>query len=124
LNYSGTIEIRSALTGNHKNAGVERYNSLNQQHLEPVTEIAEDGTILLVVKTTQSDILVATACHTALSVEATPKISSDHGWIQQEYAFEAHKDREVALEKMVAMYTSRDPGVEDPLDEARSAWRS
>jgi len=120
LNYHGRVEIRSALTGNHKNAGVERYNSLNQQQLEPVTEIAEDGTVLLVMKTTQSDILIATACNTALSVEATPKISSDNGWVQQEFAFEAKKDQEVVLEKLVSIYTSRDPGVEDPLEEVRN----
>ena len=30
------------------------------------------------------------------------------------------KDQEVVLEKMVSIYTSRDPGVEDPLEEARA----
>ena len=33
---------------------------------------------------------------------------------------EARQDQEVALEKMVSIYTSRDPEVEDPLEEAMS----
>jgi len=120
LNYSGRVELRSALSGSHKNAGVERYNSLNQQQLEAMTEIAEGDGIQLVVKTTQSDILIATACTTSLSVNVSPEISSGDGWIQQNYAFEAQKNQEVVLEKLVSIYTSRDPGVEDPLEEARS----
>ncbi|TFH27051.1 MAG: beta-phosphoglucomutase family hydrolase, partial [Bacteroidia bacterium] len=120
LNYSGRMEIRSALSGNHKNAGVERYNSLNQQQLEAVTEIATDHGIQLVVKTAQSDILIAAGCSCTLSVNASMEVSSGDGWIHQEYAFEVRKDEEVVLEKMVSIYTSRDPGVEDPLEEVRS----
>jgi beta-phosphoglucomutase family hydrolase len=120
LNYSGRIEIRSALSGNHKNAGVERYNSLNQQQLEPVTEIAEDNEILLVVKTTQSDILIAAGCTCTLSVNASKAIGSGDGWIHLDYAFEAKQEEEVVLEKLVSIYTSRDPGVEDPLEEVRA----
>jgi len=120
LNYSGRIEVRSALSGNHKNEGVERYNSLNQQQLEAVTEISTDDGIQLVVKTTQSDILIATGCTCTLSVSASREISSGNGWIQQAYAFEAQQEEEVVLEKLVSIYTSRDPGVEDPLEEVRS----
>lgn len=123
LNYSGRIEIRSALSGNHLNAGVERYNTLNQQQLEPVTELAEENGMQLVVKTTQSDILIATGCSSTLSVNASTELSSGDGWIQQEYAFEAQKNEEVVLEKLVSIYTSRDPEVEDPLEEVRSTLR-
>jgi trehalose/maltose hydrolase-like predicted phosphorylase len=120
LNYHGRIEIRSALSGNHLNAGVERYNTLNQQQLEPVTEEADGNGMQLVVKTTQSDILIATGCTSTLSVNASAEFSTGDGWIQQDYAFDAQKEEEVVLEKLVSIYTSRDPGVEDPLDEVRS----
>lgn len=36
INYEGRITFRSGLNGKQKNTGVDRYNSLNQQHLEPV----------------------------------------------------------------------------------------
>ncbi|MCK5067069.1 MAG: beta-phosphoglucomutase family hydrolase [Bacteroidales bacterium] len=120
LNYSGSIEIRSGLSGNHKNAGVERYNSLNQQQLEPVTELSSGHMAQLVVKTTRSDILIAAGCSCTISVNASSETSSGDGWIHQEYAFDAEKQQEVVLEKLVSIYTSRDPGVEDPLEESRS----
>ena len=57
LNYEGVIELRSGLYGDHLNAGVERYNSLEQKHLEAVSESASGVLNELVVKTTQSIIL-------------------------------------------------------------------
>ncbi len=124
LNYQASLEIRSALKGDHKNAGVERYNSLNQQQLEPVTEIQSEKGIQLVVKTTRSDILIAAACTNALNVDARSGSSSGHGWIQETYTVEGTEGQEVVLDKLVSIYTSRDPGVEDPLEEAGSTLKA
>ncbi len=123
LNYDGRIEIRTELRGNHSNAGVERYNTLNQQHLSPVSEEGSDDMINLVVKTIQSDILVALcAGHRIVKGGelAESKTQWGKGWISQEFGVEAARDQEVMLEKMVTIYTSRDPEVEDPLEEAQS----
>lgn len=119
LNYSGTIEIRSGLRGDHRNAGVERYNSLEQQHLEAVTENAQDGLTELVVKTTQSDILVAVCASCSVSSGSEAVNSSGAGWIETSFTMEVQKEREVVLDKLVTIYSSRDPEVEDPLEEAR-----
>jgi len=119
LNYSGTIEIRSGLRGDHRNAGVERYNSLEQQHLEAVTENARDGLTELVVKTTQSDILVAVCASCSMSTGSEAVNNSGAGWIETSFSMEVQKEREVVLDKLVTIYSSRDPGVEDPLEEAR-----
>ena len=120
LNYEGIVELRSGLYGDHKNAGVERYNSLEQQHLEAVSEIASGNVNELVVKTTQSDILIAACASSTLNREAEPGSSSGEGWIESHFSMEVARDEEVVLEKMVTIYTSRDPGVEDPLEEARA----
>jgi len=120
LNYDGSIELRSGLYGDHKNAGVERYNSLEQQHLEAVSEIASGDVNELVVKTTQSDILIAACASSTLNREAELGSSSGEGWIESHFSMEVARDEEVVLEKMVTIYTSRDPGVEDPLEEARA----
>jgi len=121
-NYQGRIEIRSELRGDHKNAGVERYNSLEQKHLMPVSEEAIGEEIQLVVKTTQSDILIAACARNHIHGGELDKckIIKEEGWIGQEYSVEVKKDQEVVLEKMVALYTSRDPGVEDPLADAQA----
>lgn len=49
-NWSGRLEVHSALDGRVVNAGVERYRDLNNRHLIPLeTGSAEDGTICLKV---------------------------------------------------------------------------
>ncbi|MCK4880278.1 MAG: beta-phosphoglucomutase family hydrolase [Bacteroidales bacterium] len=120
LNYEGTIEIRSGLHGDHCNAGVERYNSLEQEHLEAVTETSLGKVTELVVKTTQSDILIAVCASCSINREAEGGTSTGERWIESHFSVEVPRDQEVVLEKMVSIYTSRDPGVEDPLEEARS----
>jgi beta-phosphoglucomutase family hydrolase len=123
LNYQGTIELASRLRGDHQNAGVDRYNDLNQKHLEPVTEQHKDGILQLVVKTTRSHIVIAVCAeHTFLSQGNAPDtmIRSGNGWIGQEFKIVAKQQQEVTLEKRVSIYTSRDPDIEDPLAEAMS----
>ncbi len=123
LNFDGTIEIKSELRGDHINAGVERYSTLNQQHLSPVSEEISNGNIELVVKTNQSNILVVVCAKNRIvnrSDEVEFKFSSGKGWISQELKVKAFKGKEVTLEKMVSIFTSRDPNVDDPLEEAQN----
>ncbi|MCK5137477.1 MAG: beta-phosphoglucomutase family hydrolase [Bacteroidales bacterium] len=123
LNYEGRIEIRSEVRGDHRNSGVERYNELNQQHLAPVSEEVLHDKMKLVVKTTQSDILIA-VCAGNRIVKADHEIEQSTrtggGWISQSFKIQADKDKEIVLEKMVSIFTSRDPGVEDPSADAES----
>ncbi len=123
LNYEGRIEFKSELRGDHINAGVERYKTLNQQHLTPVSEEYSKGNIELVVKTTQSDILVAVCAKTRIvngGYQIQSKYHNGNGWISQEFKVEALKGQELTLEKMVSIFSSRDPNVEDPLEEAQN----
>ncbi len=120
LNYEGTIEIKSGLHGDHRNAGVERYNTLEQQQLEALGEAASGEVSELVVKTTQSDIIIAVCASCSISGEAEIGTSSGEGWIENYFSLEVSREEQVVLEKMVSIYTSRDPGVEDPLEEARA----
>jgi len=124
LNYGGIIEIKSGIYGDHRNSGVERYNTLEQQHLEAVSESTEGGVTELVVKTTQSDILVAVCASSSVNGKADGESSSGEGWIESLFSRELQQGQELILEKKVSIYTSRDPGVEDPLDEARSTLRA
>ena len=121
LNYSGRIAFRSALMGDHKNAGVERYNTLNQQHLSPVTETFSDGMLQLVVKTNQSDILIAVCAENKITSGGSrveSKVQKEKAWISQELAVGAVENQPITLEKMVSIYTSREAEVEDPLEKA------
>jgi beta-phosphoglucomutase family hydrolase len=123
LNYKGSISLRSQLRGDHKNAGVERYNQLNQGHLEPVTANQEQGMIQLVVKTTASDIIIAACARNQIVTDgmvAETQTDRGEGWISQEFQVEVKQGQETTIEKLVTLFTSRDPGVEDPLEEAAS----
>lgn len=126
MNYSGTIECRSELRGDHRNAGVKRYNELNQQHLEPVSESASGHSMELVVRTTQSGILIATCATTRVTGNGTagnPEINRGPARIGQVFKAKGEKDKTIILEKLVVVYTSQDPGVKDPLFEARETIR-
>ncbi|MDO9511521.1 MAG: beta-phosphoglucomutase family hydrolase [Bacteroidales bacterium] len=59
INYSGNIEIRSGIDGHLINAGVERYNQLNQQHLKPVRAEASSLHTYTEVCTVSSGIHIA-----------------------------------------------------------------
>lgn len=120
LNYEGIIELSSGLQGDHRNAGVERYNSLEQQHLEAVSENASDGVCELVVKTSQSDILIAACASSSLNRKAKLENKKGEGWTGSHFTLNVKKKEAVVLEKLVTIYTSRDPGVEDPLEEAQN----
>jgi trehalose/maltose hydrolase-like predicted phosphorylase len=65
VNWSGSVELRSALDGQVINAGVERYKELNGDHLECIDAADSDPeTITLTVRTKQSLLLVAQAALT------------------------------------------------------------
>jgi len=120
LNYSGRIELRSCISGDHKNSGVERYNDLEQQHLLPGIEKFENDTLKLVVNTSQSGIRIASCARNILSKEEGVKSSVDFGpgWISQTFIAEAANNEEIVLEKLVSLSTSRDPGIKDAAAEA------
>jgi len=123
-NYSAKIEVRSALTGNHRNAGVERYNDLNQQHLEPVSEEISGERMDLVVRTTQSAIPVALSARNRVSGDSKATLAETQtgaGWVSQTFSCTLGEGDEVTLEKTVSIYTGRDPGVSDPMERARTS---
>lgn len=125
LNWSGRVEIQSELDGSVKNEGVKRYSQLNSQHLE----FLESGSInkdsfYLVVQTTQSKIVMAQAARTRVyhggTVAPTQRETYQEGAIiGQKIAFDCERQHPVRIEKMVAIYTSRDVGISEPLDATK-----
>jgi alpha,alpha-trehalase len=67
-NWSGEVEFQSALEGRVINDGVPRYRGLNSKHLEPVETCAfDEETVLLKVRTNQSELYIAQAARTRFS---------------------------------------------------------
>ncbi len=126
-NWSGNIRVRTALDGRVANTLVARYRELNNAHLDAITEgISEDSRIMwLQVETRQSHIRIAEAGRTRFfinGVEITGekrRLLQEPGYIGQEVTIPVKAGERLRLEKIVAIYNSRDRGISECLDEAR-----
>ncbi|MDT8320927.1 MAG: glycosyl hydrolase family 65 protein [Xanthomonadales bacterium] len=123
--WSGRIEVRSGLDGRVVNDGVERYRELDSRHLETlaVESVCEDK-LSLETRTNQSHIRIAQAARTRfwidgreLEVAARVDESADH--IAHHYEIQIDSNAPLSIEKIVALYTSRDHAISEPALEAR-----
>ena len=126
-NWSGRVEIVSAIDGRITNRGVARYLELEGRHLDPVSpRTFGPEVIALKVQTRQSNVYVSQAARTRvfaggvpLAVERTLYQTEDY--IQQVLAFDVRQGAPVRVEKMVTFFTSRDPATSDTLAKAGTA---
>jgi alpha,alpha-trehalase len=126
-NWSGRLTVRSALDGRVVNAGVERYRKLEGRHLEPLEsgEVGEDG-IYLLVQTRQSRIQVAQAARTQVFLDDKPLVVERQKVVEPDYvaelvSLEVPQGATLGVEKVVALYSSRDRAVSEAGLEARQA---
>jgi len=127
-NWSGKIVIRSELDGAVANTGVARYRQLASQHLDVLDggQIAEDGVFIL-VRTNQSIVHMAQAARTQVFTEtgehavAERHTCHEPRHIAQEIHVDVQRQKPLRVEKIVAVYTSRDRAVCEPVLEARKA---
>jgi alpha,alpha-trehalase len=123
-NWSGKVDFRSALDGQVINNNVERYSDLSSRHLEPLDARAvNDETICLKVQTNQSKIQMGQAARTRVYKDGEPEsldrdVIEEEGYVAQEFTVRASQHSTIRVEKVVAVYTSRDPAITEPLLEA------
>ena len=144
-NWSGRVEVISAIDGRVSNHGVARYLELEGQHVNPVSPRTFGAEVIaLKAQTRQSNIYVSQAARTSvfrgselLAVERGLHQMEDY--IQQALAFDVRQGAPTRVEKMVTFSTSRDtatsdtlakagtsalrrPGFEEALERHASAW--
>ncbi len=123
-NWSGRIEIRVAIDGTVTNDGVARYRRLDGRHLDPVrSEQPARDTICLRVITHQSRLKIAMAARTRLyrdgqSVEGERRTMAGKGYLAQLIAVDVAEETPLTVEKVVAVYTSKDPAISEAGREA------
>lgn len=124
-NWSGKITVHSALDGGVTNNGVARYRDFNSKHLKLLDKgnFEEDG-IFLKMLSTQSEIVMAQAAKTRIYFELYDsfidrKTIVDDTYVAQEMTFDLVENKKVRIEKLLALYTSRDKAISDPLSEAK-----
>jgi trehalose 6-phosphate phosphatase len=123
-NWSGRLRVSSGLDGTVTNSGVARYQGLTSAHLEPqrAHPLGDDG-MLLAVRTRQSQVTIVEAARTRLTrngtpitVASTPRVAP--GRIDLEMQVEVDPGDEVVVEKVVALATSRDRAISEPVAAA------
>jgi alpha,alpha-trehalase len=116
-NWSGSLEVRSALDGRVTNAGVERYRELDGRHLVPIeADAAGDDTVWLQVETRTSHVRIAQAARTRVvrdgqTVAAARRTVQEPGLVAQHLIVDVREGEPVTVEKLVALYTSRDRAI-------------
>ncbi len=125
-NWSGTLEIAAALDGRVVNGNVERYRQLASRHLVSVAGESHGERLFLRMRTSQSGLEVAQAARTRIFrgdelaeilwiAESTPDRVAAQTTVQI-----AHGET-LRIEKIVALFTSRDRGISDPGLAARES---
>jgi trehalose/maltose hydrolase-like predicted phosphorylase len=123
-NWSGTVEVVSALDGRVLNRGVQRYRQLEGRHLDPQgPRVHGVDVIALKVRTRQSRIEVAEAARTRVyrgdeELEVVRHTHQREDYIQQVLVFDVEDGTRVRVEKLAAIYTSRDRAISEPLESA------
>jgi trehalose/maltose hydrolase-like predicted phosphorylase len=120
-NWSGKVEVISALDGRVTNRGVARYQQLEGRHLDPVSpRTFGPEVIALETRTRQSRIYVAEAVRTRVYgereiVDVDRSLYQMQDYIHQVLSFEVREKEPIRVEKMVAFYTSRGHAINEPL---------
>ena len=134
-NWSGKVQIVSALDGRVTNRGVARYQDLEGRHLDPVATHTSSphvvdtpgrDVIALEARTRQSRIYVAEAARTRVygeggQLDVGRSLYRMEDYVHEVLSFEVEEKTPVRVEKMVAFYTSRDRAINEPLANAMKA---
>ncbi|OBB23320.1 trehalose-phosphatase [Mycolicibacterium elephantis] len=118
--WSGTIQLRSTIDGNVRNAGVERYRGLASTHLTAPSKrgLSEDS-VLMRVETTQSHVAVGLAARTTVwhgekPAPATYRLVDEGLEIGHEIFTDLKPGQELTVEKIVSLVTGRDTATAEP----------
>jgi trehalose/maltose hydrolase-like predicted phosphorylase len=123
-NWSGALELRSGVDGNITNTGVKRYRDLRHRHLRVLHAAEADGqTVELQAETNQSQIRIAVAARTTVTDggDHGRRLVTEPGSVMHDLALDLVQGRPATVEKIAAIYTSRDRAISECLLAARQA---
>ncbi|MDN5290265.1 MAG: hypothetical protein PWQ06_504 [Anaerophaga sp.] len=127
VNWSGKIQIRSALDGTVINSGVPRYRDLSSEHLQPLeTGRFDDESIYLRVQANQSKTRMVQAARTkAYMGDAEIPVEREYfskvGYVAHLFDLECREKETLRIEKIISLFSSRDRAITEPVLEARNA---
>ncbi|PWE01332.1 glycoside hydrolase family 65 protein [Marinilabilia rubra] len=126
-NWSGKIQIRSALDGTVTNSGVPRYRDLTSVHLQPL-EIGSfnEESIYLRVQANQSKLRMVQAARTRAfrdgeELPVNRRFFKKVGYVAHLFDLDCDENESVKIEKIVAIYSSKDRAITEPVLEAKNS---
>ena len=125
-NWSGLLTVRIAIDGRISNAGVPRYRPFDDHHLRTLDAVSLSDTVLLEAETSQSHLHIVEASRTSFyrennRADVDRLTISEPAYIGQQVEIEMACGESVAVEKIVALFTSRDRATTDPRTETLTA---
>jgi trehalose/maltose hydrolase-like predicted phosphorylase len=122
-NWSGRVEVVTAIDGRVTNQMVARYRELEGRHLDAVSpRTFGPEVIALKAQTRQSNIYVAEAARTRVFTDGSAvhsQVDRDlyqmDDYIQQVIGFDVERGRATRVEKLVSLFTSHDNAITEPL---------
>ncbi|MER6671840.1 glycosyl hydrolase family 65 protein [Streptomyces sp. NPDC000983] len=117
--FAGDLEVEASLDGGVTNSGVPRYRDLDCHHLVHAhTGVATPDTVWLRCRTRTSDIRVGMAAR--LTSDAPVTARNKNPRTAQHTVLPLTEGRTFTVDKTVALHTSHDPAISDPLHAAVS----
>lgn len=111
INFEGKITFRIGIDGQIENRGVNRYNTLNQNHLEFISANATHETLLVNVKTRQSNITVSQAIKHYAHTSGSTCTETFQSKVENEGAYayyeaDLKEKQSFKIEKLLSIYSS------------------
>ncbi len=123
-NWSGTLNVRAGIDGRVVNGQVAEYAPLAGRHLRPDGQGHAGGDQAWVrVRTSQSRVGVGVATRTRVPGKGrVPRRAvAMPGRVREDLTIPVRAGQPVRVEKVAAVYTSRDPAISEPAAAARQA---
>ncbi|RJL34605.1 glycoside hydrolase family 65 protein [Bailinhaonella thermotolerans] len=131
VNWSGVLEVRSLLDASVRNEGVARYRDLRGDHLAPLGSGVDGPVAWVRVATAASGVHVAEAARTGVRLPGSgdappPAYTPIEDAVRPGVAVAVPVERGTAcaVEKVVALATSRDHGIGECAEHTREAVRA
>ncbi|HLU73952.1 MAG TPA: pyridoxamine 5'-phosphate oxidase family protein [Nonomuraea sp.] len=115
-NWSGPLRVRATVDGGVRNRGVARYRDLRGDHLTGHETGEADGLAWLTATTSGSRITVALAAR--LDTPGEPQVTTGPAHVTTGHVLDLVEGETATVTKVVALLTSRDHAIHDPLSAA------
>ena len=131
-NWSGRVQVITALDSRVTNSGVSRYQQLEGRHLDPLLPRTFGPDVIgLKARTRHSQIHVGQAARTCVydaagvPLDVERKLFQMEDYIHQTVSFRVSERTPVRVEKMATLFNSRDHAISEPLwTAAKTASRA